>query len=216
MSAFGRVELLAASAGVIGLILFLFSSDPSSPPMVATPLKSSSKAPEKGRAFRKPAQRADAKRDEEVVPPFVPPVKAVPKPPVVDARYAQMKGLIGESSSWIESVFDNIYWEALGDNRFEHVNRTVMALSVESDKVIEMRMDFPPELPSPEMQNALDYALGRSTVSPFYLDELENAKTVLEGRFKHRDKFEITYSAGRSMKKGAKKLSGWLVFKVIR
>ena len=63
MSAFGRVELLAASAGVIGLILFLFSSDPSSPPMVATPLKSSSKAPEK-EGFRKPAQRADAKRDE--------------------------------------------------------------------------------------------------------------------------------------------------------
>ncbi|MGB0647957.1 MAG: hypothetical protein ACPGQS_12315 [Bradymonadia bacterium] len=215
MSAFGRVEVFAVAAGIGGLLFFLLSPDPSPRQMVATPVNPPTAVPERSVSPRLASQRVKPRRDVEEIPPFEPPIKAVPKPPVVNARYAQMNGLIGESIQLIEAVFNNIYWEARGDNRFEHVNGTVMTLSVESERVVAMRMEFPPDLPSPEMQNAVDYALGRATVSPFYLDQLENAKNTLAGQFKHKDKFEVAYSAGRRVKKGAKKLSGWLVFEIV-
>ena len=112
-------------------------------------------------------------------------------------------------------MFQTKEWTNDGDNQFKYVNGTRLTLLVEADRVMSVRLDFPPGLPSPAMHNALDCVLGRSSPSPFYLDELENTTKTMEGRFKHKDKFEVTYAAGRQLKDGKKQKSAWLVFDVV-
>jgi hypothetical protein len=76
-------------------------------------------------------------------------------------------------------------------------------------------MDFPAGLLSAHMQTVLDYALGRGTVAPFYLDTLETATEALTGRFRHKDKHQLRYTATRVLTdRRAKKHPMWLLIEL--
>ncbi len=209
-----RIELSGIALICLGVVLYVFRTEP--PPVIEPQTPSV--------ASEVPVSKTQPPMGPATIPAYTPVQKTMPayvpsKPPLskggVDARYAQMHGLIGESERWVKEVFDNQYWTSTEPFKFQHTNGAQLSLTRTDGRIVSVRMDFPAGLLSPHIQTVLDYALGRGTVAPFYLDTLESATKELTGTFRHKDKHQLRYTAGRILSDGrAKKHPMWLLIEL--
>ena len=209
-----RIERSGIALICLGVVLYALSAEP--------PSLAESQAPTVTTQVPEPTVQNPIK--PPTIPAYIPVQKKMPayvpsKPPLskgdVDGRYAQMHGLIGESERWVQDVFDNQYWTSTEPFKFMHTNGAQLSLTRVDGRVVSVRMDFPAGLLSPHIQTVLDYALGRGTVAPFYLDTLESATEELTGSFRHKDKHQLRYTAGRILSDGrAKKHPMWLLIEL--
>jgi hypothetical protein len=209
----GRVELTGIVLVCIGAALYALTPEPSVELQSDKPREAALGASAKQTQIQVPVSQTQRRLALEHDAMYVPPSKPKPKQVVVDARYAQMNGLIGESGQWISSVFDNPYWTSNKPNHFRHINGSELRLSLVDGRVMEIRVDFAPKLASPAMQTVVDYALGRATNAPFYLDTLADANQVLTGTFEHKNKHRLRYTAGLDKDD---KSNAWLAIEVIQ
>ncbi len=209
----GRVELTGLLLISAGCILYVLSGSPakkaSSTLDTQPPQAPVKKAVTQPRVVKAAVRVASAPKPAQFVQ-----VKPKKVEPAVNARYVQMNGIIGESERWASSVFGNAYWTMLAPNQYEHTNGSQLTLTSVDGRVRQIRMDFGAGLMSPHMQTVLDYALGRGTNAPLYLDTIESATDELSGTFTHKNKHELRYRAGREQLKDLRRAKTWLVIEL--
>jgi hypothetical protein len=213
----GRVELAGLVLVCAGGVLFALKPEGALMPTAPTPLVHTQPQTAPKASVKQPQSqpRQPPSQTPSVTTRMIEQV-AQPAAPTVDARYAQMNGLIGESGQWVSSVFDNSYWTLIEPNHFEHRNGSQLRLSLVGGHVTKIRMDFASDLSSPAMQTVLDYALGRATNAPFYLDTLAQSTEVLTGTFEHKNKHELRYTAGLEPTQGKKGSKAWLTIELVQ
>ena len=207
----GRVEFTGLVLVCIGIALYAMRPEPSLELQAAKQPQPVVVQPATQAPIQAPVRQTLQPRSMADKLTYVPP-KSKSKQIVVDARYAQMNGLIGESSQWVSSVFDNPYWTAIKPNQFSHTNGSHLRLSFAEGRVRKIRVDFTPNLASPAMQTVLDYVLGRATNAPFYLDTLADSTDVLTGTFEHKGKHQLRYTAGVSK---TDESAAWITIEVV-